>query len=66
MSKSSFNPISGGFVPKSKGGATAAQDFPSLRADNKPAGQQQQMKVEYGDPCKGKPKEFFIYGLDQI
>ena len=60
---SSFNPSSGGFVPKSK--QAAGGEFPALGGgDNKTQAAPAKKKDEDEDPCKGKPTEFFIYDLD--
>lgn len=70
VSTTQFN-TSSVFVPKKKQAAMAATtEFPALGdagataggAGNK-GGQQQQQKQDE-DPCRGKPKEFFIYDYD--
>lgn len=57
---SSFKPGSDDFIPKNK---KTPADYPALGQTPENA-KAQTKKPEDEDPCKGKPKEFFIYEHD--
>ncbi len=59
----SFKVSSTDFVPKKK--QQVGADYPALGEEGKVTTSAPK-KDEDEDPCKGKPKEFFIYDLDQV